>query len=433
MARARQGQVLVEEEGRSPALGMVRGARTARKPLRAGGQPILRFWRLWWNWITVNTFLPARLAGRGVHPATGYLLAVLFPVGAALVDILLVRVMPGLPILGPLELLGVTLVALSWGAGPSLCATLVGALLLHVVVALPYLNWSFHPSEEVTGLLLFVFAGAAVSIVASQTERARRDAQEANRRTDEFTSIVSHELRQPLTSIVAALQLSERRLARARPAPGMAEDLGHLRELLETSRYQAGVLNRLIDDLLDVSRIQSSKLELRLTSCDLVAIVRAAVEAQRLAWPTRLLSLDAPAEPLRVLVDADRIGQVVTNYLTNALKYSADDRPVRVTISAERGLAYVAVHDQGPGLPPGEQSRVWNRFHRAAGVQVQSGTGVGLGLGLHICRTIIHRHHGSVGVQSVPRMGSTFWFTLPLRPEAATSVDVDAPTAVPRA
>jgi signal transduction histidine kinase len=76
--------------------------------------------------------------------------------------------------------------------------------------------------------------------------------------------------------------------------------------------------------------------------------------------------------------------------------------------------ARVWVRDEGPGLPPDEQEHIWERFHRAQGIEVQSGIGVGLGLGLHICRSIIEQHHGQVGVQSAPGQGSTFWFSLPL-------------------
>jgi len=102
------------------------------------------------------------------------------------------------------------------------------------------------------------------------------------------------------------------------------------------------------------------------------------------------------------------------NYLTNALKYSAEDRPVEIGIEMEDWVARVWVRDAGPGIPSEEQDRVWERFHRVPGIEVQSGSGIGLGLGLHISRTIIERHRGHVGVESTPGVGATFWFTLPL-------------------
>jgi len=117
-----------------------------------------------------------------------------------------------------------------------------------------------------------------------------------------------------------------------------------------------------------------------------------------------------------VVVDADRLGQVVTNYLTNALKYSPTYRPVAVGLDIEEKWAQVWVRDEGPGLPPEEQEAIWERFHRVKGIEVQSGSGIGLGLGLYICRTIIERHQGQIGVESAPGQGSTFWFTVPLAP-----------------
>ncbi len=181
--------------------------------------------------------------------------------------------------------------------------------------------------------------------------------------------------------------------------------------------HQVARLERLVNDVLDVSRVQAGMLDLHPASTDLGTIVREAVGEQRQATPSRTLLLQLPAaQPVPVYADADRLGQVVTNYLTNALKYSPAEQPVVVGLDVAGHEVRVWVRDQGPGLPQEEQGRIWERFHRVKGIEVQSGTGVGLGLGLHICRTIIERHQGLVGVESAPGQGSTFWFTLPLAP-----------------
>ncbi len=109
---------------------------------------------------------------------------------------------------------------------------------------------------------------------------------------------------------------------------------------------------------------------------------------------------------------------MVTNYVTNALKYAPPDRPVDVSVAARGSRARVAVRDQGPGIPAAERARVWEVFHRVPGATVQGGTKGGmkgsLGLGLHISKAIVTAHGGRVGVKSAVGEGSTFWFTLPL-------------------
>ncbi len=275
--------------------------------------------------------------------------------------------------------------------------------------------------------------GANTDITAQrETEEALRASelalQEANRQKDEFLGIASHELRTPLTSITGNVQLAGRTLARLtheKPADEAdvgdrltADTLARLRLLMERTDRQVGRLDRLVGDLLDVSRISAGKLDMRPEPCDLLDIVRESVEGQRAAWPDRSLSITLPRRTrLPLVADADRIGQVVTNYVTNALKYSEPDRTVTVRVSAAKGQARVEVRDEGPGLTPEQQTRLFERFYRVPGIEQRSGSGVGLGLGLHICKTIIERHDGTVGVESAPGKGSVFWFTLPLADE----------------
>ncbi len=110
---------------------------------------------------------------------------------------------------------------------------------------------------------------------------------------------------------------------------------------------------------------------------------------------------------------------MLANYLTNALKYAPPERPIDVSVGVRRGLARVAVRDQGPGIPQAERARVWELFHQVPGAEAWGGTAGGvqrgsLGLGLYICKAIVETHGGRVGVESAVAEGSTFWFTLPL-------------------
>jgi signal transduction histidine kinase len=236
--------------------------------------------------------------------------------------------------------------------------------------------------------------------------------EETTRRMNEFLSIASHELRTPLTSIIANVQMSARTVAKL--SDTTAPKVDRLHTLLGRTERQLDRLDRLVGDLLDVSRIAAGKLELRLDAIDLAAILRDTVEGQRAAWPDRRITLSGDRTPTIIQADGDRVGQVITNLVTNALKYSLPSAPVAVSMRAEGSAIRVAVRDHGPGLSEAQQHLLFERFSRVPGITQQSGSGIGLGLGLYICRTIVERHGGTIGVESAPGLGSTFWFTLPV-------------------
>ena len=258
-----------------------------------------------------------------------------------------------------------------------------------------------------------------------QTEAQARELalQKTKERMDEFLGVVSHELRTPMTTIKGNIQLAKYRLqyaARSLP-PGndpLSNTLVEIQMMLDRAERQVNVQNRLIRDLLDISRIQVEQLELQQDQYDLILIVNEAVEDLRSGTPGRTIhTIESTEEFIPILADAERIGQVISNYLTNALKYSPQDRPVEIRVEKEGMKARISVSDQGPGLAPAEQERVWERFYRVEGIKRQRGFGLGLGLGLHICQAIIKQHGGEVGVESTQGEGSTFWFTLPIAEE----------------
>jgi signal transduction histidine kinase len=133
------------------------------------------------------------------------------------------------------------------------------------------------------------------------------------------------------------------------------------------------------------------------------------------AHPDRLITLDVPEEdPILVTADWDRLGQVLSNYLSNALKFSPDSEPVQVGITLEAEEVRVWVQDHGPGLSVEQQAHIWEKYYQVPNTPVQRGWNPGLGLGLYICQQLICRQQGDVGVQSRPGEGTTFWFSLPL-------------------
>jgi PAS domain S-box-containing protein len=286
------------------------------------------------------------------------------------------------------------------------------------------------PSEWELRIARFGTHLATIVIERDRADQALRTNElallEANERKDDFLGIASHELRTPLTSIIANVQMARRQfamldeMAHARDEEsGQRDDLTRRLEqseqLLERTDRQLARLNRLVGDLVDTSRIRTGRLELVLEPCDLLPIVSEAVQEQRAAWPHRSITLSLPRRArVPILADGDRIGQVVTNLLTNALKYSLDEAVVAVSVRLVDGGVRVALRDQGPGISPEEQMHLFEQFYRVPGIEQQSGSGVGLGLGLHICKTIVERHDGTIGVESAVGKGSTFWFTLPL-------------------
>jgi signal transduction histidine kinase len=250
---------------------------------------------------------------------------------------------------------------------------------------------------------------------------------------EQFLATAAHDLRSPVTAAVLGIDLAQLRVKRLAQAfdpphddnqPSGQHDIACGKAIgdaltalnaLDNANQAVKRLSRLIGRLFDVSQAKTGKLEIRPMACDLADVVRGSVGTQRALTPGRVIRLDLPTdERVPIIADADRLEQVVTNLLNNALKYSQADRPVDVVLEVNGRHARVAVRDEGPGLPQEEQDHVWELFHRVPGLEVQSGASESLGLGLFICKAIIERHAGQVGVESVVGKGSTFWFVLPL-------------------
>jgi signal transduction histidine kinase len=176
-------------------------------------------------------------------------------------------------------------------------------------------------------------------------------------------------------------------------------------------------LVRLVNDLVDVSRIERDMLPMHRETFSLGSLASKVAYNMRLVAPTREIKLHTDDTPLLVNADRDQVQGVLGNLLENALKYSPEDQPVEVSVTQGEGEVVAAVRDYGLGVPQDQQNRVFERFYRAtnAGSRPRNG----LGLGLFIARSVVERHGGRIWVESRQGSGSTFSFALPLAEDTA--------------
>jgi len=260
--------------------------------------------------------------------------------------------------------------------------------------------------------LLYVGLEQKVRERTVELQEANRKLQELDELKSQFLSTVSHELRTPLTSIKAFSEI----LLDSPP------DAATGRRFLEIIDKESDRLSRLISDLLDLSRIEQRAVSWKMANADIQRIVaEAAAPLVSLATDKGLTLEVAEAAPLPVWADADRIQQVVTNLVGNAIKFSPPGGRVHIRVDRSPGTrhgsepcALVAVSDTGPGISQSEREHLFQRFHRGAARQP---AGSGTGLGLAISKEIVKQHGGEIWVESELGDGSTFYFTLPLRPK----------------
>lgn len=255
------------------------------------------------------------------------------------------------------------------------------------------------------GLMLVIASVRRSTAEAEHLAAETKRVNEVNRLKTEFVTLVSHELQTPLTSITGYVEL-------------LLE--GQVGTLAEAQREYLGIVKRnaerlvaLIHDLLDISRIEAGKVELKRTALDLVPLIQEVARSLRpqIEAKGQRLSIDL-AEALPALSgDADRVTQILTNLLSNAHKYTPPGGSITITAQAEEGRVRVDVQDTGIGLSPDDQSRLFTKFFRAQHGATQ-GVG-GTGLGLAITRALAELHGGEITVTSALGQGSTFSFTLP--------------------
>src|SRR5262249_10161989 len=205
--------------------------------------------------------------------------------------------------------------------------------------------------------------------------------------------------RTPLTSLKVLAQSTRRRLAQhGQPEAAYLEKMERAIKRVET----------LVNDLVDVGRVDSGKVALRFErDSDLAALCSQVVDEQ-IAASERHITLELPEQPIELELDPDHISQMLTNLIANALKFPLPEAPVLVTVALADDQAVISVYDQGPGIPPEQLPHIFERFYQAPDTAAQSGSKIGLGLGLLISREFVARHGGRLWAESTPGKGSTF-------------------------
>jgi PAS domain S-box-containing protein len=258
------------------------------------------------------------------------------------------------------------------------------------------------------GYPFYDFNGAFSGYAGSVTDIT--EIKKLEQRKDDFIKMASHELKTPITSINGYVQLllniynesDERRLHLSKQT---------VKSSLTTISKQVAKLTRLVSELLDLSKIESGKLELHNTKFDLADVVEETVQDVRHTTAKHAIIVQNEFEG-KIFADKDRIAQVLLNLLTNAIKYSPNSDHVEVLVEGNREFATIRVKDYGIGIDKKDQSKIFERFYRVEGKSEQ--TFPGFGIGLFIASEIVHRHHGTISVESEKGKGSVFTITLPL-------------------
>ena len=281
--------------------------------------------------------------------------------------------------------------------------------LLYPVGGWRYMHCAYTPELDEHGR-----AVGWVAVTADITDRYRAEEalREADRRKDEFLATLAHELRNPLAPIRNAVQILR---MKGPPEPNLV----WAREVIDR---QAQQLTRLVDDLLDVSRITRGKIELRKERLEVAAIVERALETSRPAIEAsrHQLTVTFPEEPLHVAADLTRMAQVLSNLLNNAAKYTRPGGHIQLSAGRSGGEAVLEVHDDGIGIPPEMLSRVFDLFAQVD-TSLERAQG-GLGLGLTIAKSLVEMHGGTIEVASEGAgQGCAFTLRLPLVMEEAAA------------
>lgn len=303
--------------------------------------------------------------------------------------------------------LGIVLVAMRWSVGPSVVTAIASVLCFDWFFVPPYHTFAVADPRHLVTFVVVVLIAVAVNRLTQRVRDEAATAHHAQRRVEteqlrsSLLSSVSHDLRTPLAVITGTAST----LTDARLDPAVRADLA------ETIVQEAGRLNRLVRNLLDVTRVEGGDLRVTKEWQHVEEVVGAALANAEPLLGARPVSTKMSGEVVAPF-DAVLVQQVLVNLLENAAKYTQADTAIEISASGSEREVEIIVADQGPGVPPGDESRIFDKFYRA-----EKGRGGGVGLGLTICKAIVTAHGGRMWAGSGAEGGAAFHFTLPLEGE----------------
>lgn len=239
-------------------------------------------------------------------------------------------------------------------------------------------------------------------IGASKIARDITERIEYERRRDDFVGATSHELKTPITSQTIFVELLEKQIIKNEHSDYLP--------FVAKIKKQTAKLGKLVEDLLDLSRVRAGQLQLRKEWFVLDELIQEQISDLGQTIPQKIVITSLSGK--RIRADRDRLGQVILNLLSNASKYSGEDTSIEVSISSEQGDVIVSVRDFGVGISKKYHEKIFEQFFRVMGPD--ESTYPGLGIGLNFSREIVRRHGGAIWVESAPEKGSTFFFSLPI-------------------
>src|SRR5712691_10517016 len=252
---------------------------------------------------------------------------------------------------------------------------------------------------------------------------------ELDRMKSQFLSIASHELKTPITAMSGFLQVALRRVRRmsqGEAAAPVADGLRGITDQLEVVYRQTGKLARLVDELLDVSRIQTGRIEFRYGDVDMAELANEVATRMQLTTTAHEISVRRDSENV-VTADRDHLEQVLNNLVTNAIKYSPSGGAITIDVRPDDGGVRLSVTDQGIGIPAEELESIFGLFYRSPDRAARDAAG--MGLGLYISKEIVARHGGRIWAESAGAKGSRLNVVIPRVPIGATKPDAAQPSA----